>query len=407
MYDPGVTASERADRIDARAARLRPFYARFLAGKEDQVLLTAHSHQAWPDVSRAAQLEAWDDAARWIDEKWDRIFEAVLPEFTARVAARLGTARTDHVAVAPNTHELVYRLLSCFPPNARIVTTDREFHSLRRQLARSEQDGLRVERVSVSDAGGLGPQLLEAVDREPTDLVALSMVFFTNAQVVTDLDVILAGLAERGVPVLVDVYHAFNVLELAADRWPGAVFVTGGGYKYAQGGEGACWMLVPEDVDRFRPRHTGWFADFAGLEGPQTHVAYGPGAQRFLGATFDPTPFYRGRAVLRWMDEEQLTPHALYEAATDATARIIDLYDALELASKGLVLRTPREAERRGGFVSFEHPDARDLRERLRERGVWTDARGSLLRLGPAPYTADRELTRALETLADLLGDRA
>lgn len=402
-YNPGVEPSTRAERIDERARRLRPFYRRFLAGKEDQILLTAHSHQAWPDVSREAQLEAWDDAARFVDEKWSRIFETVLPDFRQRVAERLGTSRGADLALAPNTHELVYRLLSCFPADARIVTTDREFHSLRRQLARCREDGLRVEQVAVSDEGGLAPRLLELVDREATDLVALSMVFFTNAQVVTDLDVILAGLAEREVPVLVDVYHAFNVLELAVDRWPGTVFVTGGGYKYAQGGEGACWLLVPENAQRFRPRHTGWFADFAGLDGSQTEIAYGPRGERFLGATFDPTPFYRGRAVLRWMDEQHLTPHALYEAATDATARLIELYDALDLEARGLKLRTPREAERRGGFASFEHLDARGLRSALRARGVWTDARQPLLRLGPAPYTTDAELRRAMEVLAELL----
>lgn len=402
-YTSGVDSSARDQRIDARAERLRPHYQRFLASRPQDILLTAHSHQAWPDVSRDAHLQAWDDAARWVDDKWGHVFDEVLPTFQKLVTKRLGSARPSDLAVAPNSHELVARLLSCFPADARVVTTDREFHSLRRQLTRSMEDGLRVDAVAVPEDGGLAPWLLEAVDREPTHLVALSLVFFTNAQVVTDLEVILAGLADRNIPALVDAYHAFNVLELAVDRWPGTVFVTGGGYKYAQTGEGACWMLVPPDAARFRPAHTGWFADFASLEDPDGTTGYGPGGQRFFGATFDPTPFYRGRAVLRWMDEVGLSPRELFEAAVDGTSRIIELYDELELSTRGLQLATPRDPERRGGFVSFRHPDARGLKAKLRSRGVWTDARQPLLRLGPAPYTTSRELRTALHELADLL----
>jgi kynureninase len=40
----------------------------------DRLLLTGHSHQAWPDVAREGQLEAFEDAALCVDEKWDRAF---------------------------------------------------------------------------------------------------------------------------------------------------------------------------------------------------------------------------------------------------------------------------------------------------------------------------------------------
>jgi kynureninase len=32
----------------------------------------------------------------------------------------------------------------------------------------------------------------------------------------------------------------------------------------------------------------------------------------------------------------------------------------------------------------------------LHARGVWTDARGEVLRLGPAPYLSDRQLRDAM-----------
>ena len=40
----------------------------------ERLLLTGHSHQAWPDVGREGVLEAWDDAALDVDDKWERAF---------------------------------------------------------------------------------------------------------------------------------------------------------------------------------------------------------------------------------------------------------------------------------------------------------------------------------------------
>ena len=52
--------------------RSRPHYARFRVG--ERLLLTGHSHQAWPDVALEGVVEAFDDAARRVDEKWERAF---------------------------------------------------------------------------------------------------------------------------------------------------------------------------------------------------------------------------------------------------------------------------------------------------------------------------------------------
>ena len=83
------------------------------------------------------------------------------------------------------------------------------------------------------------------------------------------------------------------------------LFATAGGYKYAEFGEGICWLRIPRDT-ALRPVDTGWFADFAALGAPRsTTVAYGPGGARFSGATFDASPIYRADAKnpLPWMDQ--------------------------------------------------------------------------------------------------------
>ncbi len=52
---------------------LAPHYSKFRVG--ERLLLTGHSHQAWPDCGFAAGSEAWLDAAQFVDDKWDSAFE--------------------------------------------------------------------------------------------------------------------------------------------------------------------------------------------------------------------------------------------------------------------------------------------------------------------------------------------
>lgn len=393
--------------IDALAHRLRPHYSRFLAHRPSEVLLTAHSHQAWPDVSRDAQLEAWDDAARLVDGKWSRVFSEIIPAFRAQVAKRLGTTRATDLAIAPNTHELVYRLASCFPPNATVLTTDQEFHSLRRQLDRLGEDGTHVVRVPVSpehdrDASSFAQRFQAALHEHRPAWAALSMVFYTNARLLRALPEILETASSLHIPFLVDCYHAFNAVPLTVDLWPGTVFVTAGGYKYAQSGEGACFMLLPAEAERFRPRSTGWFSDFAHLASSDHHIRYGAGGDRFFGSTFDPTPLYRALRTFEHFESQGLSTEVLREQSVRQTEHLLRGAETRQLEAKGLELASPRAPEDRGGFLAFETEDAPRLQAGLAARGIHTDARGSLLRLGPAPYTTVAEMDRALDALTDL-----
>jgi kynureninase len=52
------------------AADLATHYSLFRV--TERVLLTGHSHQAWPDVSFEGQQRAWRDAAELADHKWER-----------------------------------------------------------------------------------------------------------------------------------------------------------------------------------------------------------------------------------------------------------------------------------------------------------------------------------------------
>jgi selenocysteine lyase/cysteine desulfurase len=299
-------------------------------------------------------------------------------------------APADEIALAESTHDLVCRFLSALDPTrTHIVTTGGEFHSLRRQLARLAEEGLEVDWVDPDPIDTLGERLGAAV-RHDTAALMTSAVLFRTSAVVPGLEVAVRAAHDAGAQVLVDAYHAFQVVPFRVSAL-GPVFAVGGGYKYAQWGEGCCWMRVPGDTE-LRPVITGWFSDFAGLERPVGvgRVEYGPRpADRFAGSTYDPTSHYRAVAVAGFFAEQGMTVPRLRALSLRQTGR---LRDALEGVAPCL---TPRADALRGGFLAYRVARACEVVSALRERGVHADARADVMRLGPAPYIEDDEIDAA------------
>lgn len=377
-------------------AALRPAYSAFLASKPGatpRILLTGHSHQAWPDVARDGLLEAFTVAATHVDDKWDAVF-AAQDELRAHIAARIGCAANE-LAFGQNTHELVVRFLSALPLRKRphVVTTTDEFHSAWRQLRRLAEEGVEVTFVPAAPAHTLAERLAGAVTQRTSAVIA-STVLFTTSTVVPGLTDLVDRAERLGAHVLLDAYHAFDVVPFVV---PERAFLVAGGYKYAQWGEGVCFLRVPPGCE-LRPVYTGWFAGFAELaersEGSRVSYA-ADGATRFAGSTFDPSSTFRARAVARFFDANGMTVEALRATSLVQTARIL----AAARDLPGVAIATPLADADRGGFVALRTPRAHDLSSRLREDGVFTDSRGELLRIGPAPYVTDDEIDAGMARL--------
>ena len=85
---------------------LKPHFSRFLGAEPDRLHFAAHTHHPWPDVSREAQLQAWHDAAEMMDDKWDHVFGAVIPE--RRTVAGAWVSPTRRPSPSPPTHTAFY-----------------------------------------------------------------------------------------------------------------------------------------------------------------------------------------------------------------------------------------------------------------------------------------------------------
>jgi len=381
---------------------LAEHYRRFRV--EERVLLSGHSHQAWPDRALAGQLLAWEDAADLVDGKWARA-EAKADRVRQGFARLLDDRQGDY-SLAPSVHVLLVRLLSALrlPERPRIVTTDAEFHSARRQLARLAEEGIEVEQVAALPAASVGERLAAAVD-ERTAAVVASTVFFSNGQIAGALSAVMDACRRFGAALILDTYHQLNIVPFSlSDRGLDDAFVVGGGYKYCQLGEGNCFLRLPPDCE-LRPVVTGWFAEFDRL---QTGVApgvvrYAPGASRFAGSTYDPTSHYRAAEVFDFFVEAGLDATLLRQVSQHQIALLISAFDALDLDPEVIDRDRTVALAGIGGFLALRAPAAGEICRRLVERDVFCDARGSVLRLGPAPYLSDRQLRDAMSILGTVV----
>ncbi len=386
---------------------LRHAFSRFRNADPERLHFAAHSHHFWPDVTRDAQIEAWDDAARLADDKWEVILGSVWEEVASRIAGHLSLPDPKTLVSAVNTHEFILRLLSACPADrpVRVVSTDGEFHSFRRQLARLAEDRL-VEHVAVASEpfDTLANRLIEAARRQSSDLVFVSQVLFGSGFALTDLAGLVDGLSAPGRLVVIDGYHGFLARPTDLSGIADKAFYLAGGYKYAMAGEGCCFMHCPPGFAP-RPRNTGWYAGFSALADKQSGVPYAENGSRFMGATFDASGLYRMRASLRFLAGEKLdaaTIHAHAVALQEELMAALAERPLGALAAENLVV--PLAVEARGNFLAFKHPDAADWYRRLHEAHIDTDVRGTRLRIGFGLHQAAEDVDMLIGRLRALGG---
>lgn len=386
---------------------LKPAFSKFLATRPGRLHVAAHSHHAWPDVTEDAQAAAWRHAAEHWDAKWGEVFGELVPAAQRHVARTLGLADPAAIAFAPNTHEFLVRMLSCLDPTRppRILSTDAEFHSFRRQTERLAEEGLvDLELVPAEPFESFTARFTERAAAGGHDLVYFSQVFFNSGHVVDDVEAIVRAVPDDGTFVVIDGYHGYMALPTDLSRIEDRAFYTSGGYKYAMAGEGVCFLHCPPGYGE-RPRNTGWYASFGTLSQsrPGETTPYGVGGMRFFGATFDPTPFHRFVAVMDWLEREGITVADIHAHVGALQRRLLERLDDVGHAE----IRTEHllpglDAPDRGHFLTFRTPAAPALHDALAALDVVTDVRVDRLRFGFGLYHDEADVDELLARLGKL-----
>jgi kynureninase len=340
-------------------------------------------------------IRAWDE--QWLDRP------TAVGDLVGR--AVLGAAPRQTV-VGDSTTVMLYKLVRAAvdarPGRPEIIADTENFPTDRFILASvAAETGRTVRWIEPDPATGVRPAEVEALLSDRTALVVLSHVAYKSAYI-ADLPGITASAHRAGALVLWDLCHSAGAVPVELDSW-GADLAVGCSYKYLNGGPGApAYGYVARRLhDELRQPVTGWM-------GHAEPFAMGPdyvpatGIRRFLSGTPPILSMIPVEDMLTLIERAGMP--AIRSKSVLLTDYAIQVADKV-LAPLGVVVASPRDADRRAGHVTLEHDAMRTVVEELWRRGVIPDfrpARG--LRLGLSPLsTGFTELAIALGHIRQIL----
>jgi kynureninase len=365
--------------------------------------LVSHSLGAMPDATRDALVEYADlwasrGVRAWGDRWWMMSIEV------GDIIAPLIGAPPGSVVMLPNVTTAEAVVLSSFDYDSsrnRVVIVDGEFPSVRYIYDRLAQR-LGAEIVTVPhDSSGLGfdlDRLLAAID-ERTQIVPIGHILFESSYMI-DVEAIAKRCRGVGATLVLDVFQSAGIVPVDVTGWDVPIAV-GGVLKWLCGGPGGSFLYVdPKLRPKLEPSFTGWMAHANpfGFEPPP--MRFRDDGLRFALGTPPIPALYAAREGPKVVAEASGGDmNVIREKSLRQTQRIIDLADA-----RGFELRTPREADRRGGSVSVLMPHAKEVAFELNAEDIVCDFRpGAGVRFSPHFYTTDEEIEIAFATVDEIL----
>ncbi|MGZ4787422.1 MAG: aminotransferase class V-fold PLP-dependent enzyme [Terriglobales bacterium] len=329
----------------------------------------------------------------WKEQWWELALEV------GNEIGVLMNAPPDTIATFQNVTTAEAVVASCFDFNGKrnkIVYDDLNFPSVMYFWEAQRLRGARVHMVGPQDGIHVATEkLLDAIDEE-TLLVPISHVIFRSA-FIQDVAAIVEKAHRVGAYVVLDSFHAlgvvpFDVQELNVD------FVVGGVLKWLCGGPGTAYLYVQPDLAaNLTPGFTGWMAHQAPFSFEIGPNRFTTGPYKFMNGTPNVAALYAARPGLKIIREAGI--ENIRQKSRRQTARLIELADA-----RGWPVNTPRNPDQRGGTVSIDMPNSKQVCAELLKRDVLVDWRPNAgVRLSPHFYNSHEELDRAIAAIEEIL----
>jgi kynureninase len=348
-------------------------------------------------------IRAWTEADPPWFEYGERLGDRLAPHLGAR----------EHEVVASNSttvniHTSIGTFLERQDVEPRVIVDELDFptdhYAIRAQLRQrgyDPEDHLiivesRDGRTIAEDA------VIAAMDEHDVGIVFLPSVLYRSGQLL-DLERITQAAHDRGILAGFDLAHSVGVVPHTLSEI-GVDFAVWCHYKYLNAGPGAIGGLyVNERHHDTTPALAGWWGHEKATQFDMNTTftpATDAGAWQ-IGTVnvFSAAPLF---GALELLDEAGI--ETVREASLDRTAYLMALVDE-HLADTEFTIGTPQEAERRGGHVAIEHPEAERISQALRDRDVIVDYRPpNVIRVCPAPmYVGFRDIYRAVAHLAEIV----
>ncbi|SPJ25431.1 aminotransferase class V-fold PLP-dependent enzyme [Palleronia abyssalis] len=358
-----------------------------------------HSIGLYPGKERDMQAATAEFAALWStpdDSQWPRALAAraeFIALWEALIDAPEGTLTTSESVTSG-----LYSVLGGLPPDRlagkRVLVAADCFPSLHFLLAGlAERRGFTLDTVPLR-AGETWVREEDMIARLGPD-VALTLVTLvtSTAGYRADLDRLLPRIRAAGSVIALDLTQGIGVVPFSvADHAPDIVVSTS--LKWLGGAPGAGIVHVaPDLMDECRPELRGWFSQPNPFSWDLDAFAYAPDARRFDAGTPAPLAAIASAPGLKWQAGRGSA--ALLHHAQTLGAAILEGLPELKPAS-------PTDPASRGGSVMLRLPEGADpsgVVSACREEGLFTDARGSILRLSPGATTTMDAVDRLCTTL--------
>ncbi len=331
------------------------------------------------------------------DEGWMQQPLAIGDEL-GRVA--LGAA-PGQVAIADSTTVVIYKLvraaLDARPGRTEIVIDRASFPTDRYIVEGIAADrGLTVRWIDTPHATGITPELVAEVVGPSTAVTVFCSVAYRSAWL-ADIEAITRVVHDAGALTIWDLCHSAGVVPTPLDEW-GVDLAVGCGYKYLNGGPGApAFLYVRAELQgELRQPIQGWLGSATPFEMGQGYTP-APGIRAFLSGTPPMVGMQPMRDMIALIDEVGLdVVRAKSIALTEYALELVD-----ELLPHAVVA-SPRDAARRGGHITIDHPSFAALMPRLWEAGVIPDfRRPDGIRLGLSPLsTSFAEVEAGIRAIA-------
>ncbi len=356
-----------------REDRLAPFRELFINDNPEICYLDGNSLGRLPKSTLTAinnfLLNEWGKEVvtgwgHWIDEAevtGDLIGKSALGAGPGQVLA------CDSTSV--NFYQLCMAAIKARPGRKTIITDAANFPTDRYILEGiSKSLGMKLIYLENEIDPSFKNERITAENLEPylnddVALVSLEVIQYRSGAR-NDLKSITDVVRKYGGLVVWDASHAVGAIELNFDK-SGVDLAVGCTYKYGNSGPGSpAWLYVRKELQsQLQVPIQGWFAQ---------------GDQFAMGAKFEKADGIRGFQIaspsiigLRSINEAftmigEAGISAIAAKAAKGTELMIDLYDAW-LAPLGFTLLTSRNAQERGGHLSFHHPEAERISLALRK----------------------------------------
>ena len=383
-------------------------FSRVLASQSErgEIYLANHSlgrplDQTSDDVARG--LEIWYSK---MDNAWDNDgWPNELALFRKRVASLIGLSQPDAVIPKSSAGQGLRAVLNSFPPNKviQIVASRGEFDSIDHILKSYAVGGRAqvtwVEPVYYEEQLPLFDhnQFVESILPE-TDLVVVSQVFFSTAQIFPHINLVAQKAHDVGAQILVDAYHSAGVIPIDMDS-NDFDFMIGGSYKYCRGGPGACWLAINPKLlnGKLQTLDTGWYAKDKPFNYNRTDKpTFAKDGDAWLESTPPVLTYFQSSAGLRLIlaiSIERLREYNLWQLSELRTA----------FKKQNVMCHVPSEPADFGAFCLLHSKNAPELSSALKQKGLVTDARGNFVRFGPDILNSVEEFHKAAKIVSSTI----